>query len=989
MNLRQFRRRTLSQLAIFVIAFGALVSDWCLAASESGRPNRDERYRTWIDEMKTAERGPFSRIRWFCADGQILPPKPYACEEFGGGAQHGEWSAKTRELRDKGYEVATVYADLDIDGLLGDPEVERRLAKLLIEQYLLKVDDGWILRRARYYRGAFQEEGEQRGAIALLTRLAEERRWLTTHFAVFRTAVASLEHGRDAASAVTIRQESASLSDEFPQFKPLRNKIHGRLERTDASAVREFAASLKPAQRVPFEALARQIDELYAADIHDELNDLRNALKKYPEVRNEIAVEQAALSRYDDAFSRYVVTAKLLALLREAVVKVADPTLRIAIVDASLQVEAEHFKAGTGLDESFFASWRRVQLMMLRAGGEAAFGSGLISQRQRQELVRVISKVAVQEVTLAAYKETVDTFSLLPTWGQQRLQFHFLEAMNKMFEIEPKAHLFIQDRLRGSTLFFVAKVADRLRQDANRLAGVSVTVFEENVGAGIRPLNPGVARGPLRRFDPDRPDDREQEIDADSIYLLPETLAELPPVAGILTAGEGNPLSHVQLLARNLGIPNASVEGDLLTRLRGDEGSEILMAVSPQGSILIDRDDPKYDVYFKKAASEPEKLIQVNVEKLNLEYRDFATLSELRASDSGRIVGPKAAKLGELKTRFDSAVAEGLAIPFGIFRDLLAQPVEPDGPPMFEWMQTEYRRIEAMPERSLERAEATERLRETIYAWVLNVDPGDDFRQRLRSRLQEVFGADGSYGVFVRSDTNVEDLPGFTGAGLNLTVANVVGEDEIIRAISRVWASPFTKRAFAWRQSHMDKPEHVYPAVLLMLSVNADKSGVLVTEDLDTGDRSWLSVAVNEGVGGAVDGQSAESLRINMDSEEVRLLAAASAPLRRVVTTDGGVKKVPASGADYVLEKAEVKQLIEFAKSLPETFPPIVDQSGAPAAADVEFGFLDGELRLFQIRPFLDSGAALSSRLLRELDALSIDLATKRVNIDDPPQARE
>ena len=52
--------------------------------------------------------------------------------------------------------------------------------------------------------------------------------------------------------------------------------------------------------------------------------------------------------------------------------------------------------------------------------------------------------------------------------------------------------------------------------------------------------------------------------------------------------------------------------------------------------------------------------------------------------------------------------------------------------------------------------------------------------------------ADFNGGVFVRSDTNVEDLPGFTGAGLNLTVFNVVGFDNIVKAISEVWASPYT-----------------------------------------------------------------------------------------------------------------------------------------------------------------------------------------------------
>ena len=156
------------------------------------------------------------------------------------------------------------------------------------------------------------------------------------------------------------------------------------------------------------------------------------------------------------------------------------------------------------------------------------------------------------------------------------------------------------------------------------------------------------------------------------------------------------------------------------------------------------------------------------------------------------------------------------------------------------------------------KAERTEIFRAELEAAIASAAPQSEFVANLKRKLKGVFGEDGSYGVFVRSDTNVEDLPGFTGAGLNLTVANVVGADNILKAISRVWASPFTARSFAWRQSLMDKPEHVYPAVLLMLSVDADKSGVLVTQDIDTGSRDWLSVAVNEGVGGAVDGQSAE-----------------------------------------------------------------------------------------------------------------------------------
>ena len=182
-------------------------------------------------------------------------------------------------------------------------------------------------------------------------------------------------------------------------------------------------------------------------------------------------------------------------------------------------------------------------------------------------------------------------------------------------------------------------------------------------------------------------------------------------------------------------------------------------------------------------------------------------------------------------------------------------------------------------------------------------------RARLRPAMEQVLGGEGGYGVFVRSDTNVEDLSGFTGAGLNLTVPNVVGFERAMRALSDVWASPYSARAYGWRQMHMAEPQHVYTSVLLLKSVPAEKSGVLVTADVDSGDPSWLSVAVNEGVGGAVDGQLAESLRIHRATGAVRLLTSATAPKQRVLLPQGGVSQVPASGAEAVLSPSEIQAL--------------------------------------------------------------------------------
>jgi len=165
-----------------------------------------------------------------------------------------------------------------------------------------------------------------------------------------------------------------------------------------------------------------------------------------------------------------------------------------------------------------------------------------------------------------------------------------------------------------------------------------------------------------------------------------------------------------------------------------------------------------------------------------------------------------------------------------------------------------------------------------------------------------------------------------------------------------------------------------------------DKSGVLVTQDIDSGNPAVLSVAVNEGPGGAVDGQAAESLRIALDGSRIIVLATATAPWRRVLRPEGGVGKVPASGIDTVLEPGEIAQLVEFSRQLPESFPPIVNQSGEPAPADVEFGFQHGRLRLFQIRPFLDNPAARSSEYLHRMDASLATHGERSIDLSGRPE---
>jgi phosphoenolpyruvate synthase/pyruvate phosphate dikinase len=447
-------------------------------------------------------------------------------------------------------------------------------------------------------------------------------------------------------------------------------------------------------------------------------------------------------------------------------------------------------------------------------------------------------------------------------------------------------------------------------------------------------------------------------------------------------------LSHVQLLARHLGIPNVAVDQSLLPQVSALEGRSVVLAVSPGGIVHITPDGPEWDAVFALESQGASTVIRPDPGKLDLSNRNLVPLGNLRVSDSGRICGPKAANLGELKRHFPEAVAEGLVIPFGIFRSFLDHPVEPGGLPMFQWMQRQDALIKRLAPEPAKQQQAIERFLDRMRRWITSADPGIEFRAKLRAAMEKAFGPDGSYGVFVRSDTNVEDLPGFTGAGLNLTVPNVVGFDGVMEAILRVWASPFADRAYHWRQASMDQPEQVYVSILLLKSVPVEKSGVMVTADVERGTPGWLSVAVSEGVGGAVSGQRAEELRINLRNSQVHLLAHATEPFKRILRGEGGVASVPASGAEAVLSRSDITQLMGLAGGIPQRFPWLKDKDGHPVPADVEFGFARGQLYLFQIRPYLESSKAKRNRYLWHLDEVFLRSDHKGVDLGQVPKEK-
>ena len=362
--------------------------------------------------------------------------------------------------------------------------------------------------------------------------------------------------------------------------------------------------------------------------------------------------------------------------------------------------------------------------------------------------------------------------------------------------------------------------------------------------------------------------------------------------------------------------------------------------------------------------------LHIDRAKVDLSKTMPIDLTEVRRSDSGRFCGPKAAYLGELKHQFPEHVARGIVVPFGAYYRHYqnATVVLPPSSPALEGI-TAGEALPAFVERTYKQffdvmisAKTSE---QELSAWIaprleiiqhsIRAAPlAPDLLEAIHKGLERdglMVGADQTVGCFVRSDTNVEDLDNFNGAGLNLTVFNRKSLNDIFSGLKEVWASPFTFRSFSWRQTLIDDPLWVLSSVVILESVPSEKSGVLVTADPNSGGPGRMLVATSEGVGGAVDGTSAETLLWSPTG--VELISLFKSPWRNQLQPTGGSDIVPASGSDTVLAPGELHDIIAAGQKISENFEPVKDPAGKPKPWDIEFGFSKGKLWLFQCRPFL------------------------------------
>jgi pyruvate,water dikinase len=319
-------------------------------------------------------------------------------------------------------------------------------------------------------------------------------------------------------------------------------------------------------------------------------------------------------------------------------------------------------------------------------------------------------------------------------------------------------------------------------------------------------------------------------------------------------------------------------------------------------------------------------------------------------------VGGKTASLGELYSVLgpqDVRVPDGFALTAAAYRDALRAAGAWD----------ELRRLMMFDHHNLallaDRAAAARRI---VYEATGNASLRREIAAAYRA-LEEKCGK--GVAVAVRSSATAEDLPNASFAGQHDSFLHVRGEEDLIEACRRCFASIFTDRAIVYRIDNRFDHFKVALSVAVMKMVRADlaASGVIFTLDTESGFPDVVFVTGSYGLGenivqGKVDpdefyvhkptfaqGYRAVLSRL-LGRKQMRLVYAGG-------HGDATTRNIPTHRRDrrrFCITDAEVLELADNAIRIEMHYS---RKAGSPTPMDIEWAKdgEDGRLYIVQARP--------------------------------------
>ena len=204
--------------------------------------------------------------------------------------------------------------------------------------------------------------------------------------------------------------------------------------------------------------------------------------------------------------------------------------------------------------------------------------------------------------------------------------------------------------------------------------------------------------------------------------------------------------------------------------------------------------------------------------------------------------------------------------------------------------------------------------------------------------------------VAVRSSATAEDLAEASFAGQQDTFLNVP-PDEVLEALKACWASLWSERAIAYRQTQGIADEGLAMAVVIQEMCEADVSGVLFT--VAPFSENAAIIESNWGLGESVVSGAITPDSFHVSRETGEILERNIATKCEMVTA-GGVSEVPATQQDVPsLTDAQLKALTQLGMRVETHY-------GQPM--DIEWALADGQFVLLQSRYITTSQKSITHR---------------------------
>jgi pyruvate,water dikinase len=202
--------------------------------------------------------------------------------------------------------------------------------------------------------------------------------------------------------------------------------------------------------------------------------------------------------------------------------------------------------------------------------------------------------------------------------------------------------------------------------------------------------------------------------------------------------------------------------------------------------------------------------------------------------------------------------------------------------------------------------------------------------------------------VAVRSSATAEDLPQAAFAGQQDTYLNVIGEQALLQAVRRCWASLWSERAIVYRARQGIDPNNVKLAVVVQEMVAAEAAGVMFTANPVSGARDEIVVDANPGLGEAVVAGLVTPDHFVIREKRGRLDLTERWPGRREVIVqaqpEGGTRQIKGEAPDgsLILPDRLLLRLAQIGLDIQRHF-------GRPQ--DVEWAVAQGQVFILQARP--------------------------------------